>query len=275
MRLGQWVGYVVWLGCSVMAVQHAPLMAQSMPSSQGQDKQPNQHVFQSGNAFLSDDLRRMQADASLNPVQLWLEQGRKLWGTDHQAGSCFSCHGASENMKAVATRYPQWSEAKRGLVNLEDQILACSQRTSSPQTNLENPDVLAISAVLQQASAGLPYQLQAKTNSTSPWQAALAAGAQQYTTRMGRMNLACTHCHDQNIGKQMRADVISPGHPTGFPIFKMSWQSMGSIERRLRACFSGVQADIPAPGSPALRQLELFLKVRAQSLTIDGPSLRR
>jgi sulfur-oxidizing protein SoxA len=73
----------------------------------------------------------------------------------------------------------------------------------------------------------------------------------------------------------MRADVISPGHPTGFPIFKMSWQGMGSIDRRLRACYSGVQAEIPTSGSPVLRQLELFLKVRAQGLPIDGPSLRR
>jgi sulfur-oxidizing protein SoxA len=92
---------------------------------------------------------------------------------------------------------------------------------------------------------------------------------------MGRINLACTHCHDQRIGKQMRADGISPGHPTGFPIFKMSWQGMGSIDRRLRACFSGVQADVPKPGSAELRQLELFLKMRSQGMPLEGPSLRR
>ena len=60
-----------------------------------------------------------------------------------------------------------------------------------------------------------------------------------------------------------------------FPIFKLSWQSMGSIDRRLRACYSGVQAEVPAPGSPELRQLELFLKSRAQGMPIEGPSLRR
>jgi len=32
---------------------------------------------------------------------------------------------------------------------------------------------------------------------------------------------------------------------------------------------------VPAPGSQALRQLELFLKMRAQGIPIDGPSLRR
>jgi sulfur-oxidizing protein SoxA len=73
----------------------------------------------------------------------------------------------------------------------------------------------------------------------------------------------------------MQTDLISPGNPTGFPIFKMSWQSMGSIDRRLRACYSGVQANVPLPGSRELRQLELFLKMRAEGMPIEGPSLRR
>ena len=89
------------------------------------------------------------------------------------------------------------------------------------------------------------------------------------------MNLACTHCHDSQIGKHLRADVISPAHPTGFPIYRQTWQNLGSIDRRLRACFSGVQAAIPAPGANELRDLELFLKVRAQGILWDGPSIRR
>jgi sulfur-oxidizing protein SoxA len=69
--------------------------------------------------------------------------------------------------------------------------------------------------------------------------------------------------------------VISPGHPTGFPIYRTSWQTLGSIDRRLRACYSGVQAQIPPAGDPALRDLELYLKVRASGMPLDGPSIRR
>lgn len=267
------------LALSLSALINLPLMAQTISGSPTNAKVTVKEsplaAFQSGNAFLSDDLRRMQADASLNPVQLWVDQGQKLWGTSPQTGSCFSCHGDVQKLKGVVSRYPQWSEKKQGLVNLEDQILTCTQRTKAPQTSLENPDVLALSAVLHAASTGLPFQLEPLQKNKDQWQNALTSGAQLFTTRTGRMNLACTHCHDQLIGMQMRADVISPGHPTGFPIFKMSWQSMGSIDRRLRACFSGVQAEVPAPGSQSLRQLELYLKVRAQSLPIDGPALRR
>ena len=89
------------------------------------------------------------------------------------------------------------------------------------------------------------------------------------------MNLACVHCHDQNVGKLMRADVISLGNPTGFPILRMSWQKMGAVDRRLRACYSGVQAVIPPTGDAALRDLELYLKARVNGMALDGPSIRR
>ena len=239
-------------------------------------KQTNLPVgLQSGNAFLSSEMQNLQKDASANPVSLWLEQGKNIWGTANQRSDCFQCHGDVQSMKGSATQFPKWSTNLQKLINLEDQILICSERTSRPLKGLENAEVVSLSALLHQASQGLPFAVAPSPNNQKQWQAELSAGGTMFTTRMGRMNLACTHCHDQQIGKQMRADVISPGHPTGFPIFKMSWQGMGSLDRRLRACFSGVQAEVPKPGSAELRQLELFLKIRSQELPIDGPSLRR
>ena len=55
----------------------------------------------------------------------------------------------------------------------------------------------------------------------------------------------------------------------------MSWQKPGTLDRRLRACYSGVQATIPPAGAPELRALELYLKVRAAGKPLDGPSIRR
>lgn len=229
----------------------------------------------SGQAFLSPSLKAIQNDPSTNPVSLWLEQGRALWSGAAGEASCAQCHGDIEKMKLAATHFPKWSGKQQKLINLEDQILTCSERTLRPYKGLEDADVLSLSALLHQTSAGLNFQINPKADIEKRLQAELNQGAKIFTTRIGRMNLACTHCHDQNIGKTMRSDVISPGHPTGFPIFKLSWQSMGSIDRRLRACYSGVQAEVPVPGSPELRQLELFLKSRAHGLPIEGPSLRR
>ena len=139
----------------------------------------------------------------------------------------------------------------------------------------EDDDVLALSAVLNEVARGQPINVRAPPDQAAPWQARLTHGAQLFATRRGRIHLACVHCHEQKVGRQMSADVISPGNPTGFPIYRMSWQRLGTVGRRLRACYSGVQAVLPAVGSPELRELELYLKVRAQGMPLDGPSIRR
>ncbi len=242
-------------------------------TSKANERQPIQ--AQSGNAFLSASMQAMQKDPMANPISLWLDKGHALWtGADRQA-SCAQCHGPIENNKTHASQFPKWSSKFKKLINLEDQIVDCSQKTSLPYQSLEAANVLALSALLHQQSENRTIQLKPDDKYKEQWQRELNSGAQLFTQRMGRMNLACTHCHDQNVGKRMQADIISPGHPTGFPIFKLSWQSMGSVDRRIRACYSGIQAEVPQPGSRELRQLELFLKMRAEGMTLDGPSLRR
>ena len=100
--------------------------------------------------------------------------------------------------------------------------------------------MLALSALLHDAAKGVPVDVRAAPGQAAQWQAVLDQGARRFTTRLGRMNLACVHCHEQKVGRQMRTEVASPGHPTGFPVYRMGWQKLGSIDRRLRACYFGV-----------------------------------
>ncbi len=229
----------------------------------------------SGNAFLPPGLLRLQGDSMNSPVSLWLDKGAAQWVDTSNGASCQSCHGPLTGMQKAAPSFPRLNPDGSQLINLDDQILTCRQRAGQSNAQLEDDEGLALSAVLHQAAQGQRFQLTNKPEQAAQWQAHLNHGTQLFARRMGRINLACVHCHEQNIGKQMRLDVISPGHPTGFPIYRMSWQRLGSIDRRLRACYSGVQAVMPPPGDSDLRDLELYLKVRAQGMAIDGPSIRR
>lgn len=229
----------------------------------------------SGNASLPPGLITLQNDTSSSPITLYLDRGRTLWMDASQGKSCADCHGPLTSMKTSAGSFPRLSAGSGKLINLEDQIITCRSRAGLAGDKLESEPILALSSALHDAAKGQVIQVHAQPAQTTLWQEHLQTGAKLYTTRLGRMNLACAHCHDQNIGKQMRSDVISPANPTGFPIYRMSWQGMGSIDRRLRACYSGVQATMPPAGDQTLRQLELYLKVRAQGLTVDGPSIRR
>ena len=235
----------------------------------------------SGTVYLSKQMQDLQADTSRNPISLWQERGQALW-----QGQCKSCHGAIDSLKHSATSFPRLSTDGKSLVNLEDQIARCQQRqsgaaaanASTTTLSTDSDEVLSLSVVLHQIAVGTPIKVAAPNGNPVAevqWQERLSSGEKLYQTRIGRMNLACMHCHDQKVGAQMRADTISQGHPTGFPIYRMSWQTVGSIDRRLRACYSGVQATVPPTGSPELRDLELFLKVRANDMPLDGPSIRR
>jgi sulfur-oxidizing protein SoxA len=103
----------------------------------------------------------------------------------------------------------------------------------------------------------------------------LEKGRALYFKRIGQMNLACTHCHDQNWGKRLLAESVSQGHPTGWPAYRLEWQHPGTLERRLRACFSGVRAAIPDYGDADMIALELYLGWRATGLALESPGVRR
>lgn len=228
----------------------------------------------SGNQFLTPQLQSIQQDADLNPITLWVEKGHILWRQ-----SCQSCHHNPDTLQTSAAHYPRLktSDHNTRLVNLEDQINTCRLRSGQVPKSLEDDDTLSLSALLHSLAKGQKIHVQPPEDAAGlqRWQEELTQGAQLYITRIGRLNLACVHCHDGKVGTNLRAEVISPGHPSGFPIYRLNWQNMGSIDRRLRACYSGVQAVLPSPGSQALRQLELYLKVRANGMPLDGPSIRR
>ena len=68
--------------------------------------------------------------------------------------------------------------------------------------------------------------------------------------------------------------MIPQAHPTGYPLYRLEWQGLGSLQRRLRNCMSGVRAQPYAYGSMELTELELYLASRAAGLRIETPAVR-
>jgi sulfur-oxidizing protein SoxA len=120
-------------------------------------------------------------------------------------------------------------------------------------------------------SRGMPAEVSIDGPARATWE----AGRALYFTRIGQLNLACTHCHDASWGKTLLAETISQGQPTGWPAYRLEWQHPGSLQRRLRACFYGVRAEMPAYDAPDLVALELYLAWRAQGLPLEAPGVRR
>jgi len=227
--------------------------------------------LRSGIAFVKPEVRAMQQDDFSNPGMLWVEKGAKLWSAG--ARSCASCHAEAEKiMQGVAARYPAIERASGRLFDLGDRIMHCrSERQGGPALRHESDELLALTAYVSHQSRGMPIGVSIE----GPARAHFEAGRDFFFRRIGQVNIACAHCHDANWGKILFAETISQGHPNAFPIYRTEWQTAGSLERRLRACLSGIRAEMLPYGAPEYRDLELFLAWRAQGLLMETPGVRR
>lgn len=217
----------------------------------------------------------MQADDFANPGMLWVTRGEKLWNVPagRSDKSCAACHqDASSSMKGVAARYPRIDIASGKLVNIEGRIQRCRERKQNADPlQYESEELLALTSYVAHQSRGMPVAVTADAAN----QANLERGRDIYYRRQGQMNLACVHCHEQNAGRRLLAETISEGHGNAYPAYRLEWQATGSLQRRLRACYYGVRAEMPAFGSGELLDLELYLARRATGLTVETPGVRR
>jgi sulfur-oxidizing protein SoxA len=231
--------------------------------------------LKSGSEFVSQDLRKLQADDFANPGMLWVTRGAKLWSepAGSSGKSCAACHGdAAKSMKGVAARYPRVDPAAARLVNLEDRINLCRERNQgAAPLQHESGELLAASAYVAHQSRGLPAAVTLETQNRKHFE----RGRELYTTRIGQMNLACAHCHDRSWGRQLAGEIISQGHGTAYPAYRLEWQALGSLQRRIRACYYGLRAEMPSYGAPDLLDLELYLALRSSGLPIETPGIRR
>ncbi|WP_199231086.1 sulfur oxidation c-type cytochrome SoxA [Falsiroseomonas bella] len=219
--------------------------------------------------YLSPELRAQQQDPSRHPGWLWVDEGEALWRRGET--SCQSCHGDIARMAGVAARYPAVA-SDGALLNLEGRIERCrTQHQGQPAFGYESDELLALTAAIALRSRGMPMSV-AVDGPAAPF---LEAGRRLYETRQGQLNLACGQCHDDNAGRRLRGDVISNGLGTGYPAYRLEWNGMGSLHRRLRACSLGVRATQFDLGSPEYLALELFLADRARGLPVEAPGLRR
>jgi len=229
--------------------------------------------LKSGSAFLGPDLRALQNDAFANPGMLWVERGEKLWSepAGRKALACASCHKET-SMRGIVASYPKIDNASGKLVNLEERINLCrTGRVAAEPLRYESEELLALTAYVARQSLGLPIAARIDGAARVHFEAGRAA----YHLRRGQMNLSCAHCHDAQWGKRLLSETISQGHPNAYPAYRMEWQTMGSLQRRMRACLSGIRAEMLPYGSQEYLDLELFLAWRAQGLPIETPGVRR
>lgn len=221
----------------------------------------------SGFDDMSPSTQALQRDDTQNPAMLWVSDGEQRYAAD-----CARCHGGAA-MRGVAARYPAWDAASRKPVTLAARINLCRTRhVQAPALALapESDGLLALEAYVALQSRGQPLAPDA-TPALQPFR---AEGERLYRQRFGQLDFSCAQCHDDHAGHRLAGAPIPQAHPTGYPIYRLEWQGMGSLQRRLRNCMTGVRAEPFGYGSDEFTAIELYLKQRAAGMAVESPAVR-
>jgi sulfur-oxidizing protein SoxA len=174
-------------------------------------------------------------------------------------------------MRGVAARYPAWDTASNAPIDLAGRIMQCREsRQAAPPLPRESHDLLALSSYVAHQSRDLPI--------APPEEAGMRAtrtvGQSLYRARLGQLDLSCAQCHDDHAGRRLAGSIIPQGHPTGYPIYRLEWQGVGSLQRRLRGCMTGVRAEPFAYGSAEFIAIEAYLMERSRGMALETPGVR-
>ncbi len=230
----------------------------------------------SGYDFMGPQTRGMQDDDMANPGMLSVLDGAAAWErkTGAAGKACADCHrDARQSMKGVAARYPRFDEATGRPIDLEGRIARCrTERQQAPPLARESRELVALAVYVAHQSRGLPVEdMVEKDARLRPF---LEAGRSQFERRQGQLDLSCAQCHNDNWGKSLAGNPVPQGHPTGYPIYRLEWQSVGSLQRRLRNCLIGMRAESYEFGAPEYVDLTLYLMWRARGMKIETPGVR-
>lgn len=228
----------------------------------------------SGFDFMSPQTQAMQTDDTSNPGMFWVMDGERLWKQPAGAAekSCASCHeDATRSMRGVAARYPAYDVASKRPIDLAGRIDSCRQnRQAAAPLQRESDELLALTTYVAYQSRGMPVAPAADAR-LDPFR---ENGRRWFHQRLGQLQLSCASCHDDRWGARLGGSVIPQAHPTGYPLYRLEWQNLGSLQRRLRGCLVGVRAE-PFPfGAPEYVDIELFLMSRAAGLKLETPAVR-
>lgn len=240
---------------------------------------PEGHPFGevlSGWLFREAETRAVETDTFANPGMLAVQRGEDIWNTvEGSAGkSCASCHDdAAESMKGVGASFPKWDADAKRPIDVELQIDQCrTERMGAEAYKFDAEDQRAITAYVKHQSLGIPVKIDLSQGDMQNW---WEKGKDVYYTRYGQLNLACASCHEDSMGKHIRADHLSQGQVNGFPTYRLKQGGLVSVQNRFRGCIRDTRAEIPKAFSDELMALEVYVTWRGTGLSVETPAVRQ
>lgn len=208
------------------------------------------------------------------PYEIAIEEGEEIFNTPFKNGktfaSCFRNGGIG-----IKSDYPYFDTKSGKVKTLELEINECLEKNGEKPLPYEKGKLASLSAYMAYTTRGQMIDIKIPHD-----QRALDAynkGKQFYYARRGQLNMACAHCHIDNAGNKIRADLLSPalGHLSHFPVYRSKWGGLGTVHRRFGGCNQQVRAKPFKAQSEEYRDLEYFLTYMSNGIPWNGPGARK
>lgn len=207
------------------------------------------------------------------PYQIAIDEGKQLFDAPFKNGqtyaSCFPNNGIGVN-----DQYPLFDTKRGEVVTLSQAVNECRVKNGEELLPEEKGKLASILSYMAFTTRGKKIDIKVPDHPKAL--EAYNSGKQQYYSRRGQLNMACAHCHVDNAGNRLRANLLSAGlgHASHFPVYRSDWGEMGTLHRRFVGCNQQVRAAPFKPQSKEYKEIEYFITYMSNGLTWNGPAAR-
>ena len=224
-------------------------------------------------AFSKDAKSQYEAIKEMPPYEGGIELGEELYNKKFANGNSFATCFPNP---AIGGDYPYFDDKKNDVVTLTSAVNDCLRANGEKEWDTQKGNMANLQAYLVNATteAGKKFDIKIQSEAAKK---AYENGKEYYYTQRGYLKLSCAECHIQGAGQRVRNEKLSPltGQVTQFPVYRLKWEELGTLERRLSGCIVDQGQVSPKDESTQMKELVYFLAYMSNGMSIDGPDIRK
>jgi sulfur-oxidizing protein SoxA len=232
------------------------------------------HDFAKGNyAFNIDGKSQYEEIKEMPPYEDAVEAGEELFNRKFSNGNSFA---TCFKDPAIAAMYPFFDETRKEVITLTVAINECLTANGEKPWKMKKGNMATLQGYMAFAATEAEKRIDTKITSADA-AAAYDRGKKYYYTQRGYLKLSCASCHVQGAGQRVRNEKLSQllGQVTHFPVHRLKWGGLGTLERRMAGCIKDEGQVPPKEDSKEMRELLYFMAYMSNGMKIDGPDIRK
>ena len=220
-------------------------------------------------AFSKEGKAQYDEINEMPPYEDNVDAGEELYNSVKGLKKCFPD-------PAISGDYPKFDDKQGKVVTLEAAINDCLKANGQKPWNIKKGKMADLEAYFAAKSKEAGKKVNIKIGSEAA-AAAYERGKKIYYSQRGYLKLSCANCHVQGAGQRVRREYLSPllGHMTHFPVYRLKWQGLGTMERRIGGCEKNQGEQPHKANSQWVAEMMYFMGYMSNGLPVDGPDIRK